>query len=333
MQEKMKIDVSFSTMVKIVLALLLFYLLFVIRDILLLILITLILVAALRPTVNKWSKKIGRTFSVLILLVILLGVLTAFIYLVVPPMVEQIKQLANNFPEYVRKFAALRSQVPYVEKLTNTIAQSLGSYAGNFISFTSSFFGGLFTFLTIIVLTVYILIDDHIFTGAIKSFFSGDKREEIVEVVNKLSDKVGEWLRGQLLLGLIMGVVVYVGLSIIGLPYALIVGVLAALLEIVPIIGPVISGGVAVLIALSIHPVTAVIVVIFFVILHQLEGNLLVPKIMQKAIGLSPAILIIAMLIGAKLLGIVGAILALPVAGMAYVVFQEWDTIKTFFKK
>lgn len=332
MEQKIKIDVPFSTMVKIVLALLLFYLFYKIRDVLSILLVVMILVAALRPTVNKWAKKIGRTFSVLILLAILIGVLGVFIYMIVPPMIDQLSQLVNNFPEYIRKFAVLRSQLPYVEKITSTMAQSLGSYAGDFVSFTTSFFGGLFTFLTIIVLTIYFLIDDHIFTGAIKALVPADRRDEVVEVVNKLSDKVGDWLRGQLLLGLIIGVIVYVGLSIIRVPYALTLAVLAGFLEIIPVLGPIISGLVAALVSLSIHPITAVIVVVFYIILQQVEGNLIVPKVMQKAIGLPPAILIIAMLIGGKLMGLVGAVLALPVTGMIYVMFQEWDTIKDIFK-
>lgn len=332
MEQKIKIDVPFSTMVKIVLALLLFYLFYKIRDVLSILLVVMILVAALRPTVNKWAKKIGRTFSVLILLAILIGVLGVFIYMIVPPMIDQLSQLINNFPEYIRKFAVLRSQLPYVEKITSTMAQSLGSYAGDFVSFTTSFFGGLFTFLTIIVLTIYFLIDDHIFTGAIKALVPADRRDEVVEVVNKLSDKVGDWLRGQLLLGLIIGVIVYVGLSIIRVPYALTLAVLAGFLEIIPVLGPIISGLVAALVSLSIHPITAVIVVVFYIILQQVEGNLIVPKVMQKAIGLPPAILIIAMLIGGKLMGLVGAVLALPVTGMIYVMFQEWDTIKDIFK-
>ncbi|MEI7792488.1 MAG: AI-2E family transporter [Candidatus Berkelbacteria bacterium] len=332
MKEKIRIDVPFSTMLKIVLTILLFYFFYVIRDVLLILFIVVILVAGLRPTVNKWAKKIGRTFSVLILLVILLSILAVFIYIIVPPMVDQIRQLASNFPEYIRRFAAFRSQVPYVEKITNTIAQSLGGYAGNFVSFATSVFGGLVTFLLVVVLTIYVLIDDHVFTGAIKSLVPANKRDEVIELVNKLSDKIGDWLRGQLLLCLIMGTLVFAGLSIIRVPYALTLGVLAGLLEMIPIIGPVTVCTLSALVALSIHPITAVIVIVFYIVLHQLEDNLVVPKVMQRVIGLPPAILIISMLVGARLMGLVGTALALPVAGIIYVIFQEWDVIKSIFK-
>ena len=332
MKEKIRIDVPFPTMLKIVLTILLFYFFYVIRDVLLILFIVVILVAGLRPTVNKWAKKIGRTFSVLILLVILLSILAVFIYIIVPPMVDQIRQLASNFPEYIRRFAAFRSQVPYVEKITNTIAQSLGGYAGNFVSFATSVFGGLVTFLLVVVLTIYVLIDDHVFTGAIKSLVPANKRDEVIELVNKLSDKIGDWLRGQLLLCLIMGTLVFAGLSIIRVPYALTLGVLAGLLEMIPIIGPVTVCTLSALVALSIHPITAVIVIVFYIVLHQLEDNLVVPKVMQRVIGLPPAILIISMLVGARLMGLVGTALALPVAGIIYVIFQEWDVIKSIFK-
>lgn len=332
MNEKIRIDVPFSTMLKIVLTILLFYFFYVIRDILLILFIVMILVAGLRPTVNKWAKKIGRTFSVLILLGILLSVLAVFIYIIVPPMVDQIRQLAGNFPEYIRRFAAFRSQVPYVEKITNTIAQSLGGYAGNFVSFATSVFGGIVTFLLVIVLTIYILIDDHVFTGAIKSFVPIDKREEVIELVNKLSNKIGDWLRGQLLLCSIIGASVFVGLSIIRVPYALTLGVLAGLLEMIPVIGPITICILSALIALSIHPITAIIVIVFFIILQQIEGNLIVPKVMQKVIGLPPSIVIVSMLIGARLMGLIGAALSLPVAGIIYVAFRERDVIKSIFK-
>jgi len=332
MAQKLKVDISVMSILKILAVLATIYFLFVIREVIVLLFIVVILSITFRPVVKSWSKRIGKPLSILSLVLIFILFLAGFIYIIIPPLVEQTKQLANMLPELVTKSTFVRAHIPEIGKGLSTIAQSLGGMTGSFISFTASVFGGIFSFFTVIILTVYFLADEKIFKN-FKTLIPKNKEDDVYNLIDKIAVKIGEWLRGQMLLGFIIGVAVYIGLSLIGVKYALVLAIVSGVLEFVPIIGPIISGALAALISLSISPITAVIVVVFYILLSQLENTLIVPKVMQRAIGLPPAIIIIAILIGGKILGILGALLAVPIAAILFVIIQEWATIRKIASK
>ena len=328
MSEKIKVDISVATMVKVALTLFAFYLLYLIKDILALLFVVLILVAAFRPVVESWGKKIGRIPAVIVIVLIGLGFLGMFIGMIVPPLVEQTRQLINNLPGYINQIVAIKSHLPSFDKTISSLSQNFGNFTGSFISLTIGFFGGLVAFFTAIILTIYFLLDEKIFIS-FGQFIPATKRDEVLQVLEKISQKVGNWLRGQLLLSFIVALLVYIGLSILHVPYALTIAVFSGLLEFIPVLGPIISGGTAALIALSTSYISALIVVALYLLISQIESTVLVPKIMQKAIGLPPAIIIIAILIGGKLFGLMGGLMAVPLAGIIFVVATEWPTIKS----
>ncbi|HOX40627.1 MAG TPA: AI-2E family transporter [bacterium] len=325
---KVKLDIPFSTVLKVTISIAVLVLLFRIKEVFILLFVVGILVAAFRPIVQRWERHIGRPIAILSLLVLTLLAIGGFIYIIIPPLVEQVGQLINNMPDYIDRYANLKTHFPTIEKGISSLTQNLGDITGSFLSFTASFFGAVVTFFTVLILTFYFLADEKSFSRAIIPLIPQEKKILASDVLNKLAQKVGDWLRGQLFLGLIIGLITFIGLTIIGIPYALTLAIIAGVFEFIPIVGPVISGVLAVLSALTISPILAIITTVFFVILQQLENNLLVPKVMQKAVGLPPAIIIIAVLIGGKLLGISGALLAVPVCAVLFVVVQEWSTLK-----
>jgi predicted PurR-regulated permease PerM len=182
-------------------------------------------------------------------------------------------------------------------------------------------------------MTIDLLLDKNGIHLFIKSTISPDQQEPVLSLMKKISEKVGRWFRGQMILGGIIGVLELIGLLIIGAPYALTLAIISAVMEIVPTIGPLIAGTIAVLVTLSVSPLKALLVFILYLVIQQAENSFIVPKVMQKAVGLSPVIIILAILTGAKLLGIVGAILAVPIAASLSVIVQEWPTVKETFKK
>lgn len=332
MGNRIKIDISAISVIKVVLTLGVIYLLFLIRDVLVLILISLILVAVLQPIVVSWGKRIGKGLAILAITLLVIGFIAGFVYLIVPPLIQETIQLIENIPSLVQKYDLVKDHLPSLENALSSFANNFSNITSRFISITAGFFGGIVAFVTIIVLTIYLLIDEKFFTKAAASLIPAGKKEVATEVVNKIALKVGNWARGQLLLGLIIGILVFIGLIIIGVPYALTLAVIAGVLEVIPIIGPIIAGVLAVLVALIISPIIALIVAIFYILIQQLENHLIVPKIMQRAVGLPPAIIIIAILIGGKLLGVLGILLAVPVTAVFYVIFQEKDNIKKVMK-
>jgi len=330
--ERVKIDISVAVILKIALVLGAIYLVYLLRDILTLIFVVLILVAALRPIVKGWGRKIGNTFAVIILLAIIITLIAGFIYAVLPPFVSQTKQLVENAPSYVQRFTVIRNNMPSLEKALSSAPQSFSTISGGFVSVTTGVFGGIVSFLTAIVLTIYLLLDEQFFNKTFSGLIPPEKRESVWEIIDKLTLKVGNWLRGQLVVGLLIGTLVFLGTTIIGLHYSLTLGVIAGTLEFIPIIGPIISGVLGTIVALFVSPITALITAVFYIILGQLNGSFMAPKIMQKAIGLPPAVIIVTILIGSKLLGVAGALLAVPISGIIFVILSDWQTIKNLAK-
>ena len=333
MSEKMQFDVSVWMFIKLMLVLITFYLLFVIRDIVALIFIVLVLVATFSPVVKKWAKKIGRIPSVIALLLIIIAVIALVVYMLIPPISDQITQLINNAPAYLEQIKFLKAYAPTLQDSLTTLTSSTGTITQGFISITAGVFGGIITFLTAIVLFIYMLVDEHILKNFVYSLMPPDKKEQVVEVLRKIASKVGDWFRGQVVLGVIVGFVDLIGLLIIDVPYALTLAVVAGILEIVPTIGPIIAGVLAAIVAFTDSPIKALIVIVFFIAVQQLENSFLVPKVMQKAVGLSPVIIIIAILVGAKLLGVAGAILAIPIAASISVILNELPYLRKVIEK
>jgi predicted PurR-regulated permease PerM len=328
MEQKIKIDIPIWVILKIILALLLVYFLFLIKDILVLFFIVLILVAALDPVVSKWERTLGRTFSVVLLFLLLFLIVAAVIYLIVPPVISQMTSLIASLPDYFGRFSQIRDHISVIEKYLSSITQNLSSLTGGFLSLTAGIFGGIFSVLTVIVISAYLLIDRHGFVKVVSSVLPPVEKEGFIAVLKKISAKLSSWLTGQVALGVIVAALDLIGLLIIGIPYALVLALIAGILEIVPTIGPIIAGAIATVIALAIDPWKGLFVLILFTLVQQLENNFIVPKLMQKAVGLSPVIIIFAILIGAKLLGVVGAIIAVPMAATLSVVLSDWQTIK-----
>ena len=336
MEQKIKIDVSLVTIFKIAAALLAIYLIYLVRDVLALLFITVIIVAAVSPIIDYLGKYMKRGLAVSIVFLIVIAAVAGVLYAIIPPLVVQSKQFTQNVPSYINRltpyYQAARDYLPSLQSSFDKISSSLASASGNIFSATAGIFGGIVSLITVIVLSIYFLLDEKAFKTSFFALVPSEKQDDITDIGRKIVSKVGDWLRGQLVLGLVVGVVDFVGLLIIGIPYALTLGLISAMLEIVPVLGPIISGAIAVIVGLTVSPLKALFVVILYVVVQQLENHILVPQIMKKAVGLSPVIIIIAVVTGAKLLGVAGALLAIPVAAVISVLAQDWSLVKRIFK-
>lgn len=332
MGEKNELKISSWTIIKVILICLSFYLIFLIKDIIALFFIVLILTATLRPIVNRWEAKIGRLPSVLTFLLIAVAIIAAMVYIIIPPVIEQLKQLIVAFPDFFNHLTFLQSYAPQMKAALSSLANNIGNFTGSFVSITAGIFGGLVSIITATVMTVYLLLDKKGIADFVKSFIP-DQNGAVIELARKVSRKVGDWFRGQMFLCAIIGVIDFIGLTIIGVPYALTLALISGIFEIVPTIGPMLSGAIAILIVIGVSPLKALLVLILYVVVQQLENSFIVPKVMQKAVGLSPVIIILAFLIAAKLMGVMGAILAVPIAASLSVIIKEWPLIKSTLSK
>lgn len=332
-------EISLWSIVKIVIVLLALWTLFIIRDIIAIVFVSLIISTALSPTVDKLAKhKIPRALTIVLWYLLIIATFGGIVYFVLPPVITQLRQLAEQLPTYFAHFtnfiAQLREfgiQAQLIDGSQNNLtalSDLLNNFSTELFSTTRGFIGGFIALLTTLVLTLYLLLDED----GIKKFFIAllpiKQKNQIVSVATKVGHGLGAWLRGQIILAIIVGVMVYIGLSLIGIPYALTLAILAGLFEIIPIIGPIISAIPAILIALTISPSLALIITIFYILVQEVENKFLVPKVMQYSVGLHPVTIIIVLLIGAKLMGILGILLAVPVTTMIHVILREWSTMK-----
>jgi len=287
--------------------------LFEIKSILVSLFIAYILMSALSPAVNFLvNHKFRRGLAVLL---VYLSFVIALISVVIPLgsfVVLQFKLLFDNFPEYANRAALSFGFSTDALNIKSILSQESEFLGKNALTVTSKFFGGIFSLVTVLVVSLYLLLEKNRFQQGIEGLFSQDKRERVKELLLAVENLLGAWVRGQLTLCFIIGLASFVGLSILQIPYALPLAVLAGILEAVPTIGPIISAIPAVIVASTIAPASAVAVMILYVLIQQLENNLIVPKVMQKVVGLSPVVVILAIGAGGQLMGVIGAILAVP---------------------
>lgn len=333
-----KLDITTSSFVRLILILLGLIFLFVIRDVLVLFFVTIIVVAGLSPSVNRWARYITRPGAVIAVFLIIFGVLSLIFSLLVPPLVNQIQSFSENLPTVTRQLSSSVAHHGFLEQASNKVIANLNGLSGQLTNFSGAVFShtlgvvsGLVAVLTIFVLTFYLLLEQDGLKKAYRGFLSPEYYERLAEITKKIAEKLGAWLRGQLLLMLIVGIFTAIGLAIIGLPFALALGLWAAITEIVPLVGPWIGAIPGVIIGFSRSPLYGLLALIIYVVVQQAESNFLVPKVMSRAVGLSPVVVIIAILIGDKLYGLTGVLLSVPLAAVISVIAQDWTAIRKTF--
>lgn len=315
------------------------FLLFFVRDILVLLFIVLILVAGLTPTVDRWAKLLTRPGAVTLVVILFIATLGLVSAALIPPLVAQMREFSNNLPTY---FEALRadSQSEWVRSIAttlsdniNSLSSSLGNVGNVVFQQTLGVISGLVAVVTVLILTFYILLEDDGLGKIYRGFLPREWYESLTDTTQKISSKLGAWVRGMFYLMLAVGFGTTIGLLIIGSPYALTLGLWAAITEIIPVIGPFIGAIPGVAVNLAESPLQGFMSLIVYLIVQQLENNVLVPRIMAKAVGLNPIFVMVSILIGGKIYGLMGVLLAVPIAAIISVVAEDWHIFKGNFQK
>jgi predicted PurR-regulated permease PerM len=250
--------------------------------------------------------------------------------LIIPPLVAQTAALWAKLPTEFNRFQSFLIQhklmvhrVTLEEAVQNAPTGAGGNAVGTVLVAISSVIGGMFGLITILILSFYFLVEAQTMFDYVIRFVPAGRRADVSTVARQAVEKVSAWLRAQFLLAGVMGLSATIGLWLMGVPYVYVIALIAAIGETIPIIGPVIGGVTAVAVALSVSTRLALMVGAYFVVLHQLEANVLVPKIMERRVGVSPVVVIVALLIGGELWGLIGAILAIPTAAILSVIVEE----------
>ncbi len=324
------LDYSTKVILRVVLILLALAFLWFIRDIVIIILLALVIASAMEPVVDYLSEhKIPRTVSILGAYIIVIAFFVLIASLMVPLVINQIQVLSQHFPEYI---VDLQTRFPSISVLIGNADAS--AIAGQLFSGittsdqlfhrTIGLFNGLFAIVTVLVISFYLVSADRGMKRFIRDLVPPMYQDTITRLIAKIQRTMGLWVVGQVILSVFIFALTFIGLTLLGVQYALFLAILAGLLEIVPYIGPFLSAIPAVFFALIQNPPLAIAVIVLYILIQKTEGYILVPKVMEKTVGTSPLVVLLAILIGFKLAGILGLLLAVPMAGAITVVLHEF---------
>lgn len=313
-----RIDVSYKTIIFVTVFLLALWIIWHILDLLLLLFVAVIFMSALSPVVNFLTNlKIPKALGIFFIYILIIGVMGVGLTISFTPLVEETTKLITILPSVLADFLKVGNVDPGI------IQQEFTNLSRNLLQVSKTLFDNLLTVILLLVLTFYLLLERESLEKRIATLFL-DKEERINKLLYEIEGKLGAWLRGQLLLSLIIGLLVYIGLLLLQIPYALPLAILAGVLEVVPVIGPIISAIPGILLGLSISPFLAGGVAAMYFVVQQLENHLVVPQVMSKAVGLNPLVVILAIAVGGRLLGIGGALLAVPIVVVVQVIIADF---------
>jgi predicted PurR-regulated permease PerM len=328
-----KIEISHRTIVFTVLFLLFIWLLYYLRNVLITLFLGIILTAALSPLVDRLEKwHIPRVLSLVLVYIFIFGILGFAIGSLIPPLIEQTQNLISRFPSYLDSLRWLGIDKEFVYSQLNQVTEKLTVISGGIIKTFVSFFQNLINIIILIVISFYLVLERKNISRYLLHFF-GENAEKIgTRIVDKIEKRLGGWVRAELFLMFIIGLLSYIGLRLLGIDYALPLAILAGLLEIIPNIGPFISAIPAVLVGLLVSPLMALAVAALYFLVQQLENNLIVPQVMAKECNINPLITIIALIAGFELGGVVGAVLSIPVVLLIEIILGEISSSEKFKK-
>ena len=327
MKEKLNQPINFSitpgSVIQILFILLVAYLIFIVRDLVLVIIASIVLASAIEP-ITKWlqSKRLPRAIAVIIIYVAALSLMAFLITSFLPPLVSDIREISNTLPQYIESFSdessGFSSLLNQVGQSGGSIMDQISNLSGNaaqsFLSTASSIFGGLMSFVLIVVISFYLAVQKDGVGNFLRIVTPVKHEKYVIDLWKRSQRKIGFWMQGQLLLGVIVGVLTYLGLMILGVKNAFLLAILAGVFELIPVFGPTLSAIPAIMIAFVQDGfVLALIVAGLFVIIQQFENQLIQPLVVKKMVGIPALVAIISLIIGAQIAGFLGMLIAVPI--------------------
>jgi predicted PurR-regulated permease PerM len=335
-------DIPIAILAWLVLGGVIFWLAGYIARSLLVVTVAALLAFALTPAVKLLRRVMPRVLAVIIVYLVVLSGISLLLYAIINTTIDQVSSLAETIKafltphgqqqsvpivQFFARFGVTTSQLQQVGQVIESQATGIVSNALPFLSGIADF---MLNVIIVAVLSIYLLLDGPRAIGWLRRNAPMIQRERTHFFLDTLERVIGGYIRGQLIMSSTVGLLVGVGMTLLGVPYGVLLGVVAFILEFVPIIGTILSGVLCVLLALSKGWLIALFVLIYFIVVHVLEGDILAPRIVGRAVGVHPAVSLFALLAGAELFGIWGAVLGSPLAGLIQAVlvtvWQDWRT-------
>lgn len=341
------ISITAGTVVKTLAIIVGLFLLYALRDLVLVIITAVIVASSIEPAVRFLGRyRIHRIPAVLGVYVSIGALLAGAIYAFLPALIGELYEFSTKIPHLAKEldlnflekggtslqkgglfFAQVAEGAPAKELLL-TLGK-ISEASQSFVGVTSGIFGGFFSFILIVILSFYFAMQERGIENFLKIVIPFDKEAYVIDLWKRSKEKIGKWMQGQLILGVLIFVLVYLGLTIFGVPYALILAMMAGVLEIIPVFGPIMAAIPAVLLAFaSGGTALALWITGFYLLVQQFESNLIYPLVVRKIVGVPPIIVILALIIGAQLAGFLGLLIAIPVVAALMEVVDDIERKK-----
>jgi predicted PurR-regulated permease PerM len=338
------ISISAGTIIKFLLILLAFYVAYLLRDLVLVVLISVVIASAIEPA-TRWLTKfrLKRTLAVIVIYILFVLLLTGIFYMIVPTFINEVTSLLSNLPSYLNSldlWGSFGGGSNY-EILNNDEVKSiagsldLGGLADNVRQYVSSFsnglfsafttiFGGIFSLGLIVVLSFYLSVQHNGVDTFLRIVTPVNHQKYILDLWKRSQRKIGLWMQGQLILAVVIAVLVYLGLTVLGVKNALIFALLAGLFEIIPVVGPILAAIPAIAVSFFQGGIGLSLFVLgFYIVIQQFENHLIYPLVVRKVVGVPSLLVILALIIGGQLAGFLGIILSIPASAVIMEVIND----------
>lgn len=325
------VSISTGTIVRVVLVLIFFYFLYFIKDVVLIILSAIVIASAIEPG-TRWFKerRIGRLPAVLFIYIGSAAFLVSVFYFFLLPLLSESADVLKALPEYSRTlsveplspaatggFLTNFSNSFSLPGIIGTVNRTLAGFSSGFIGTIDVVFGGIVSFFLIVVISFYLAVQEDGVGKFLRIVTPLTHERYVIDLWGRSKEKIGLWMQGQLLLSAIVAVLVFLGLTLLGVKNALLLAVLSGVFELIPLFGSFLAAVPAMLVAFLDGGLTlALLVTGLFLIINQFESQLIYPLVVKKVIGVPPIISILALIIGGKIAGFLGILLAVPLAAV-----------------
>jgi predicted PurR-regulated permease PerM len=323
MDKQVNISITTGTVLKVILFVGLIWALIELRHLLLIVLTAIVIASAVEPAARSLVKyKIPRILGIIGIYLLFFGLFFGFFYFFIPPVLTETVSLLSTFPTYVESLqtssligvSSLNSALS-IQQIVMQVTDLLKGFSTNSFSAASAIFGGVFSFVLVVVFSFYFAVSETGIDDFLRLVTPKKNHRYVIDLWKRSQHKIGLWMQGQIVLAVLIGLLVYLGLVILGVPYALVLAVLAGMFELIPIFGPILSAVPGIVLAFATGGLSlALIVFALYVIIQQFENHLIYPLVVTKIVGVPPLLVILALIIGAQLAGFLGIILSVPFA-------------------
>lgn len=330
MNEERVLDISWGTILKIAITFLCFYLIYLVRDILIWVIFALIISLLFNPVINFLQRrKIPRAAATVLIYVGIFGILALLIYYIFPPVISETQQFLQLFPQYFEKISPPLKGLGIeafesFEVFTKAFQDWLARASSSIFSAIASIFGGIFAALTIFTIAIFLSLEEKGVERVVGLISPRKYEAYVLDLWQASQTKISGWFGSRILSCLFVGLATLIACKVLAIKYAFSFAILAGITDLVPVIGPIIAGIIIFICTALTSWWKAIFILIVFILIQQIENDILTPILAKKFVGLPPVFVLIALLIGGKLWGILGAILAIPLAGIIYEFLRDF---------